>query len=144
MRGVSLRTTVCSDRRPWVCGGFRGGLLLLAVFPSSGEVRGGFPSVSLCFRPIYFCFDWFRFASVVVSFTIVLLCCCLDLSCSLVVVSTLVVVADVIWRCVVICFLVLVVIQLCWWWSGVIWLRVIILVFLVHTFVIGGDEGCSC
>jgi hypothetical protein len=45
----------------------------LAVFPSSGEVRGGFRSVSLCFCPIYFCFDWYRFVSAVVSFTIVLL-----------------------------------------------------------------------
>ncbi|KAK2360848.1 hypothetical protein QL285_086069 [Trifolium repens] len=61
------------DPRPWVCGGFRGGLLLLAVFPSSDEVRGGFRSVSLCFCPIYFCFDWYRFVSAVVSFTIVLL-----------------------------------------------------------------------
>ncbi|KAK2356327.1 hypothetical protein QL285_093669 [Trifolium repens] len=30
MRGAALRTTVCSNRRRWVCGGFRGGFVIPA------------------------------------------------------------------------------------------------------------------
>lgn len=62
MRGVALRTTVCSDRRRWVCGGFRGGLVIPVSFVVVSDpfhfVAVQFASVSTYFGCGFVLFLW--------------------------------------------------------------------------------------
>jgi hypothetical protein len=56
VRGAALRTTVCCDRRRWVCGGSRGGFVFPARFLVVSDL---FHYVSVRFVLICFCLNLF-------------------------------------------------------------------------------------